>query len=80
MCASEAEEQAAWPVLVVRVVFDNLAIRDGFTKLLHTNATEDACVDCMLRELKQTAADLVANPSNHVTVTLNGLKSVPTSK
>ena len=49
---SEAEEQTARAILVVRIVFNDFALCYRFTGLLHTDMTDDTLVNRVLGKLK----------------------------
>ncbi len=55
-----AEEQTAWSVLVVRVVFDDFTTSDCFPYLLYTDTSQDALVDSVPGELELIRFDLFA--------------------
>lgn len=54
-----AENQTAWPILVVRVVFDDFAVGYCFANLLYADVAQDALVDGVSRELELARFDLL---------------------
>lgn len=56
--ARPAVKKTARAVLVVRVVFDDFSIGDGFSQLLDADASDDALIDRMLRKLELIVGDL----------------------
>lgn len=56
---SRAEDQTAWPVLVVRIILDDLAVGYCFAYLLHADTSQEALVDGVPGKLELIRFDLV---------------------
>jgi hypothetical protein len=67
----ESQNQAAWPILVVRIVLYNLtAIRYRFLQLPDSDIAEQALIDGMLGELILTPLYLASDFRKHVHATI----------
>ncbi len=54
----EAEDQTAWTVLVVWILFNDLSLGYSLTHLLHADMADDALVNGVLGEFKLAVSDL----------------------
>jgi len=58
---SKTEDQAAWPVLVIWIVFDNRGGSDCLTKFLHTDPADDTLLNGVLRKFKLAISDFATD-------------------
>lgn len=55
----ESQNQAAWPVFIIWIVFDNMTTRDRLSNLPHQNLTHNGLINRMLRKLELVFSKLL---------------------
>lgn len=71
--ASKPQHQTTGAVLIVRIVFDDLALCERLTYFLQRDMTQDAVIDGVLRDLKLVCLDFGAYLVNHDSATCSWL-------
>ena len=66
----QAKNQTARTILIVRIIFNNFAAFYGFTHFLNADATQNALVNRVFRELELAVHNLEANLIYHILRTL----------
>ena len=61
----KTENQAAWSVLIFRIILNNLPIGDCFSKFLDADVSDKTLVNRVTYELKLTLHDFLENFLKH---------------
>ena len=61
----ESQDEAAWAVLVLWIVFDDMAVLKRLADLAHTDSSDDALINRMLGELELSFSDLGSKFCDH---------------
>jgi hypothetical protein len=69
--SGKAQNETTWAVLVIRVVLDDLTVRERLSQLLNADASQDAVINGVFRKLKITSFDLGPYLFDHDFITLS---------